>query len=206
MAKDRCLLDGIGGGDSLVVPGADYYWGEKFPTGYVVEARISLTELAARGSDNVFVPLEGMRIPMDFSINDADATATREGIMTYSPFNEDQSWGDVSRWLYTWIGNLWNPVGVDDPQNTVNTYDLLQNYPNPFNPTTQIVYSLEKQGNVSIKVYDVLGRVVATLVDQFQNAGSHTVNFNANDLSSGVYFYSIESGSFHTTKKMMLLK
>jgi hypothetical protein len=65
---------------------------------------------------------------------------------------------------------------------------------------------LEKQGNVSIKVYDVLGRVVATLVDQFQNAGSHTVNFNANDLSSGVYFYSIESGSFHTTKKMMLLK
>ncbi|QQS35393.1 MAG: T9SS type A sorting domain-containing protein [Ignavibacteriales bacterium] len=206
MSRDRCLIDGLGGGDSLLVPGTDYYWDEKFPTGYVVEARIAFSELSNRFNDDLFVPLEGMRIPMDFSINDADATGEREGIMTYSPYNEDQSWSDVSRWLYTWIGALWNPVGVDDPQNTVLTYELSQNYPNPFNPATQIVYSIEKPGNVSIKVYDVLGRVVTTLVDQFKTAGSHTINFDASNLSSGVYFYSIESGSFHATKKMMLIK
>ena len=206
MAKDRCMIDGLAGGDSLLVPGTEYYWGEKFPTGYVVEARVPFTELSNRFGDNLFVPLEGMRIPMDFSINDADATGEREGIMTYSPYNEDLSYSDVSRWLYTWIGSLWNPVGVDDPAALLDTYNLLQNYPNPFNPSTQIVYSLEKPGNVSIKVYDVLGRSVATIVDQFQNAGPHTVQFDGSSLSSGVYFYTIESGSFHATKKMMLIK
>ena len=205
-AKDRAMIDGLTGGDSLLVPGTNYFWGEKFPTGYVVEAKIPFSSLAQRGGDNLFSPLEGMRLPLDFSINDADATGSREGIMTYSPYNEDQSWNDVSRWLYTWIGNLWDPVGVEDDITNVYTYNLSQNYPNPFNPKTTIAYSIEKPGNVSIKVFDVLGRQISGLVNEYQNPGKYSVDFNASKLSSGIYFYSIDSGSFRSIKKMMFLK
>jgi len=146
-----------------------------------------------------------MRIPIDFAINDADATGEREGILTYSPFNEDQSWQDVSRWLYTWYGASWTGVEADG-ENVVLTYSLEQNYPNPFNPSTQIQYTLEKAGNVSLKVYDMLGREVASLVDENQSAGKHIVNFNAANFATGVYLYRIKTGSFIQIKKMLLLK
>jgi hypothetical protein len=90
-------------------------------------------------------------------------------------------------------------------------YELKQNYPNPFNPSTIISYSLAKSGPVTVKVFDVLGREVATLVNgETQAAGSHQVAFSTSSLargaSSGVYFYRIESGSFRDVKKMMLVK
>jgi hypothetical protein len=87
---------------------------------------------------------------------------------------------------------------------------LFQNYPNPFNPSTRIQYSIEKPAQVSLKVYNVLGNEVATLVNSRQEAGSYTVTFNTNkatySLSSGVYFYRLEAGSFVSTKKLILLK
>ncbi len=83
---------------------------------------------------------------------------------------------------------------------------LEQNYPNPFNPTTTIAYQLPTAGNVSLKVFDMLGKEVASLVNGRQEAGSYTVNFNANQLSSGVYFYRLQAGSFVQTRKMMLVK
>ncbi|MGA7160887.1 MAG: carboxypeptidase regulatory-like domain-containing protein [Bacteroidota bacterium] len=85
-------------------------------------------------------------------------------------------------------------------------YSLGQNYPNPFNPSTTIRYTLPASGRVAVRVYNILGQVVATLVDGNQNAGTYNVTFNASALSSGVYFYRIESGSFSAVKKMMLLK
>ena len=88
----------------------------------------------------------------------------------------------------------------------VETYRLEQNYPNPFNPTTNITYVLPKAENVSLKVYDVLGREVATLVNEVKPAGAYTVPFNASNLASGVYFYKLQAGSFVQTKKMMLVK
>jgi len=205
-AWNRVILDQTGGTDSLVGLGSDYYWEEKFPSGYVVEFRVKWTDLAAPGGDNVFVPVEGYRIPIDYSINDADATGQREGILTYSPFNEDQSWNNVSRWLYTWIGSLWEPNSVDDNGLSADNYALAQNYPNPFNPTTNISYSIKEAGFVSLKVYDVLGREVATLVNENQTPGVYTVPFNASNLSSGMYLYRLETGSFVKVNKMMLLK
>jgi hypothetical protein len=202
-AKDRAMLDGFR--DSILVPGVNYAWTEKFPTGYTVEARISFDDLATRTGDNRFVPLEGMRLPLDFSINDADATGEREGILTFSPYNEDQSWNSVARWLHTWIGNSWF-VGVEDETDKPATYGLSQNYPNPFNPSTVINYSVEKPGMVSIKVYDVLGREVADLVNEFKSAGRYNVSFNGSGLASGIYFYNITSGSFNSVRKMMLVK
>lgn len=203
-AYNKVILDGLA--DSIAGLGTDYYWGERFPSGYNVEFRISWTDLAAIGNDNVFAPLEGMRIPIDYSINDADATNEREGILCYSVNNEDQSWGDVSRWAHTWIGALWDPVGVEDEIPIVNEYRLAQNYPNPFNPSTRIQYSLKESGFVTLKVYDVLGREVSTLISQEQNAGIHTVVFDASDLSTGIYFYKLESGSYVQVNKMILLK
>jgi hypothetical protein len=205
-AYNRMLLDGIGGADSVVGLGSNYYWQEKFPSGYVVEFRISWVDLAVPGNDNVFVPVEGMRIPIDYSINDADATNSREGILTYSINNEDQSWGDVSRWSHTWIGSLWNPVGVENEGQPVSEFALTQNYPNPFNPSTQIKFTLKEAGYVTLKVYDALGKEVATLVKGDYNSGSYNVSFDASGLASGIYFYRLETGSFVQTNKMMLLK
>jgi hypothetical protein len=89
---------------------------------------------------------------------------------------------------------------------TLNTFSLEQNYPNPFNPSTVIGYRLPVNSDVTLKVFDLLGREVATLVDEFKPAGKYEVEFNGKDLSSGIYFYTIQAGSFTKTEKMILLK
>ena len=84
---------------------------------------------------------------------------------------------------------------------------LSQNYPNPFNPTTAIGFSLLAVGNVSLKVFDILGREVATLLNnEILESGEHEVTFNANALPSGIYFYRLTAGEFSETKKLLLLK
>jgi len=86
------------------------------------------------------------------------------------------------------------------------TFALEQNYPNPFNPSTLIKYSIAKDATVNIAVYNAIGEKVATLINGFQQAGRYEVNFNAGNLTSGVYFYSIEAGEFKAIRKMLLLK
>jgi hypothetical protein len=83
---------------------------------------------------------------------------------------------------------------------------LKQNYPNPFNPTTQITYELPQENNVLLEVFDMAGRQVATLVNQNMSAGTHTVNFDASDLSSGIYMYRLQAGSTVLTRKLTLVK
>ena len=85
-------------------------------------------------------------------------------------------------------------------------YALNQNYPNPFNPSTTIEFALPKSGEVHLVVYDILGRVVTELANGDFDAGYHKINFNASNLASGVYFYSIKAGDFVSVKKLMLLK
>ena len=85
-------------------------------------------------------------------------------------------------------------------------FSLEQNYPNPFNPSTSINYSIPANGFITLKVYDVLGNEVAILVSDEKSAGNHVVSFDAVNLSSGLYFYTLQSGSFTETKKMVLLK
>jgi hypothetical protein len=206
-AQHKVLIDNLSGYTLLSRGDPDYYWEEKFLPGYVVEAKIPFADLASAGNDDLFTPVVGMRLPIDFSVNDNDTdpvTNGREGIMTYSPYNEDHSYEHPYRWLYTWIGDQW--TGVESDANEVLTYNLDQNYPNPFNPTTLIQYSLQQSGKVTLKVYDMLGREVQTLVNETQNAGRHTVQFNASNLASGVYLYRMESGSFVQVKKMLFIK
>jgi hypothetical protein len=98
------------------------------------------------------------------------------------------------------------PVGGIQTVEIPNYYSLDQNYPNPFNPSTSIKYSVPETRLVTLKVFDVLGREVATLVNETKNPGFHTVNFDASNLASGIYFYRIDAGSFSSIKRMVLVK
>ncbi len=88
----------------------------------------------------------------------------------------------------------------------LDKFELSQNYPNPFNPSTTINYNLPEAANVKLIIYNILGQEVKTLVNEFKEAGVHTVNFNASKLNSGLYIYKIEAGSFTQTRKMTLIK
>lgn len=92
------------------------------------------------------------------------------------------------------------------PGNVITSYKLAQNYPNPFNPSTEINYTVAKPGLVTLKVYDMLGRVVATLVNQYKASGHYNVNFNASNLASGMYIYQLNVNGVTISKKMTLLK
>ncbi len=93
-------------------------------------------------------------------------------------------------------------VSVTTPAN----FSLAQNFPNPFNPSTQINYSIPQNTHVLLKVYDSNGREVAVLVNDNKSAGNYTIDFNASELASGIYYYTITAGSFTNTKKMILMK
>lgn len=95
-------------------------------------------------------------------------------------------------------------VGYNNFQNY--KYSLDNNFPNPFNPSTVIGYQIPKSSDVTLKVYDLLGNEITTLVDEYKNAGNYSLDFNASELSSGIYFYTMVSGDFITSKKMLVLK
>jgi len=109
---------------------------------------------------------------------------------------------DPGNWI---LKNTTTVTRVDD-FNAPIQFSLEQNYPNPFNPSTTIEYSIPQSGLVTLKVYNVLGSEIATLVNGQIEAGLHKIDFNASNLNSGVYFYKIESGNFVVTKKMILIK
>ncbi len=98
--------------------------------------------------------------------------------------------------------DLNNEVAIGVP----DKFSLLQNYPNPFNPVTKIRYDIPNSGNVSLKIYDNIGREVKSIVNEFKDAGYYTVEFNGSNFASGIYYYKLETGNFTATKKMVLLK
>jgi hypothetical protein len=171
--------------------------------------------------------------PTEFTVNDGSGgvVVQRSGKNKYSNVVTDSSLGKTILKVGNYIGSLTGIVyysfgqykfvprtdadfvnvtltGVDEQQASLipDTYVLNQNYPNPFNPSTTIRYALPNAGQTTLKVYNLLGQEMATLVNGVMTAGVHSVNFNASSLSSGVYFFRIESGSFRAVKKMMLVK
>ena len=134
-----------------------------------------------------------------------DSISFVQGVLYYSYSNykiqprRNTDWGTLT------------PVGITHFEQTVNTYKLSQNYPNPFNPTTKINFSIPTNGMVTLKIYDILGREVSTLVNAQSQAGTYIVDFNASELSSGVYFYRLyvngnDGSKFFDVKKMLLIK
>ncbi|MBI2429937.1 MAG: T9SS type A sorting domain-containing protein [Ignavibacteriales bacterium] len=214
-SKYGLYLDNPGNFKVLARPGVNYTWKHKTLTaGYTIEARIPFQLLVDSVSgDQKFVPVEGKRIPIDFSLNDNDGKTfnpgepwnARDGILCYSPFNNDNSYQDMWHWTYTWIGEKW-VTGVVRNDVVARSFELTQNYPNPFNPTTTIKYSVPVSGFVSMKIYDVLGREVMTVVGEHQDAGSYTVSLDASKLATGMYVYRLDAGASSAVKKMMLVK
>ena len=123
-----------------------------------------------------------------------EALVERNGIL----YAGDRVWG-----LYS-ISTT--PTGISKEQQSDYSFRLNQNYPNPFNPTTTINYSLAKEGNVKLTVYNSIGSKVATIVNENKPAGNYTVQFNGNNLASGIYLYRLESGKYNAAKKFILLK
>lgn len=99
-----------------------------------------------------------------------------------------------------------SPVGIEKNLKDELSYKLYQNYPNPFNPSTTISYEISKPGNLTLKVYDVMGKEIRTLVEGYQTEGIHHLEFDASNLTSGVYFYQIKNNSKTITKQMILVK
>ena len=97
-------------------------------------------------------------------------------------------------------------IAAANQESVITETNLFDNYPNPFNPTTTINYQLPENGYVTIKVYDLLGKEMATLVNENKSAGYHRVNFDASKLTSGVYVYTIQAGNYFESKKMLLTK
>jgi hypothetical protein len=135
---------------------------------------------------------------------DASAAGHKLGILLQNSSTLSASWAGADN---VRVYNMTRTVtAIGTQQAGPSKFALAQNYPNPFNPTTNIQYTLKSTGNVSLKVYDVVGRQVASLVDGIQNAGNHEVRFLASDLASGVYFYRLVSPSGTLVMKMMLMK
>jgi hypothetical protein len=118
-----------------------------------------------------------------------------------------------NKWIGTYGGGLAvyhesGVVKVDEKsdEKIPTEFILAQNYPNPFNPTTKIKYSIPKESFVKIAIYDILGKEIATLVNEGKPTGNYEIQFNASNLPSGVYFYRMQAGNFIETKKMVLIK
>ncbi|MDI6804607.1 MAG: YCF48-related protein [Bacteroidota bacterium] len=120
------------------------------------------------------------------------------------------SFADISNgWLvsdYGVIAKYSTGVGVKNNYNNPNQFYLNQNYPNPFNPSTVIKWQSPVSGHQTLKVYDLLGNEVVALLNEYKTAGSYEVEFNASNLTSGVYFYRLTAGTFTETKKLVLLR
>ena len=138
--------------------------------------------------------------------NDTNSPLDNKTIETVLIDSYDNVWiGSNSITLYCYNEN--GIVSVDNKiKPFLNKYLLSQNYPNPFNPTTIIEFSVPSNEYVSLKIYDILGREVATLVNEQKSVGNYKVTFNASNLASGIYFYTIKAGSFNKVRKMLLIK
>jgi PKD repeat protein len=120
-------------------------------------------------------------------------------------FNSAASYSNYGFIIDNWMNST--PLDAEDQAFAPKQFWLNQNYPNPFNPSTKISWQAPVSGWQTLKIYDILGNEVATLVNEYRNAGNYEVNFSANGgLPSGIYFYRLQAGSFVTTKKMVLLK
>jgi len=141
--------------------------------------------------------------------SDAGATWTPQKIGTSNTLYAVSKVGN--RWIAvgaygTILKSSFGEVAVRDKNEIPTVFSLQQNYPNPFNPGTKINYSIPKESFVSLKVYDILGKEVVALINEEQPLGSYEVDFDASNLSAGVYFYKLQAGDFVQTRKMLLIK
>jgi len=197
-------------------------------TGYVLELRLKWEWISTTNKGPIW-PDVGTQFGLAFMNHDNDV-AGREGSIEWAAVLQDQVWNDCA--LHGTVEFLadhklkYTPENLREPANfyanpeiyipsatdvsrrsvAVQGFQLAQNYPNPFNPKTTIRFSVAESRHILLKVYDVRGRIVASLVDAIKPAGSHEAVFDASTLPSGMYFYRIVAGHFSAVRKMTLLK
>jgi len=175
--------------------------------GGLIQAIVCLTRICP-GGDIVEISID--QVPYEVTVSDGTGILSiggfSPGIHTVELTDPATCFPPVdvtcSAALATDVDDSWD----DDGTETSSVTALLGNYPNPFNPSTTISYELSTVSNVSLIVYDVLGRNVATLVDGIQQSGYHQVNFNGSNMASGLYYYRLIAGSFSDVKRLMLVK
>ena len=151
-------------------------------------------------------------IPIDLSYTDSELLTAGLGAFPLGDLNwfptEYAQWKAQASAEYAAIQCVLSSClgAVETATNLPQKFQLQQNYPNPFNPSTKISYQIPKSDVVKLTIYDCLGRVIKTLVDQYQEEGLHTQIFDAANLTSGIYFYQLNVGNRIETKKMILIK
>ncbi len=155
--------------------------------------------------ERVYAP-DGKKFDLPWPLPEV-LTYTNTTLQTYAqggfPVGDLNWWpGEKAKW------EAWRLTGVEkeDKETIPSDYTLSQNYPNPFNPTTEINFSIPVSGNTTLAIYNVLGQKIATLVNSELSAGSYKYQFDASNLSSGIYFYKLQSNNYTAIKKMMLIK
>lgn len=180
--------------------------------GYRVLAYFSTPDIKAMGDADADFPGPGETrlFPMTVTLNDRDGGEARAHQITWSlnPSVNNMWWNTPSQWQTVAMVGPAPPVSAEGDSELPEAYGLAQNYPNPFNPSTSIRFQLPQAEQVTLRVFDVLGREVAALLDHAaMAAGEHTIRFDASGLTSGVYLYRLEAGdSFAQTRRMMLMK
>ena len=204
----RNLYDGVN--PNFPVPPSDipaierflyYKWTSNFDTNWAYNIPASVNQDWPTG--------ENLRIPTSSPLK----TAGLGGFPLGDLYHWDRSRYDLwkaqeaaeNAQIEAWLTNGITGVAEERP-GVPMIFELSQNYPNPFNPTTQISYSVPQKGQVTLKVFNVLGMEVATLFSGIQDAGKHAATFDATKFSSGVYFYRLQAGSVSITKKMLFVK
>lgn len=205
----------LGGTNPVTINGVEATVFEKFTgDGYIIEARLALDSLA---QNKKFQIADGMLMPFRIDANDWDPSKgdTKRSLTSHVGglpvvVNEEnknlthESWLRPDAWGYLCVVGA--PVANEIVSDLPAEFKLYNNYPNPFNPATKIKYDLPSESKVSLKVYDILGREVATLFEGSQPAGYHEIVFDASRYASGVYIYRLIANNFVQTKKMMLIK
>ncbi|HUX62051.1 MAG TPA: T9SS type A sorting domain-containing protein [Ignavibacteriaceae bacterium] len=202
--RDNDLFIGVWGGGVLYSTVNKYQW--KYMNAGLADTALYVSTINVHDK-NVFI---GTKVGVyALSNNDTSWLPANDGLSVKSSYIYALVADDSN--LYAGLqGGIWRrPLSemVDSiPINPLTTFILYQNYPNPFNPSTVISYSLPERSFATLKIYDVLGREIRTLVNENQSAGTHFVTFNSEELSSGVYFYQLTAGNFVGTKKLVLIK
>ncbi|MBL7075458.1 T9SS type A sorting domain-containing protein, partial [candidate division KSB1 bacterium] len=177
----------------------DLTWSELLD-GFTIETNAETGEIKVAGAGSLSDGQEGVFATLQFTVNENFNDNETTVILQRLRWNEEPVMEDVAT---ATLGVL----GINDNLADIPTeFALYQNYPNPFNPITTIKYGLPKGSKVTLKVFDILGREVATLVNEHQAAGYQQVSWDATGHSSGIYFYQIQAGDFQKIRKMILLK
>jgi hypothetical protein len=181
---------------------ARFYLGDPDDGGTLIESTDGKTIF----STDDFIPARGSKlISFDWTLPESTPYFPRIYVVV-DPDNAIDEIHETNNKGWKVLNYKEGTTGIEDKNSTISLYELSQNYPNPFNPTTNFEFRIAESGFVSLKIFDVLGRKVKTLVYEEKSPGQYEITFDASGFASGVYFYRLEAGDFISTKKMILLR